>query len=55
MQGLNRIESGLDAYESIVPQVERKLPILTFRKIIDSYRVRRRDINIRGKKFGNKI
>ncbi|CAI2180811.1 6265_t:CDS:2 [Funneliformis geosporum] len=38
-------KSGLDDYESIVPKSERNLPMLTFRKIIDSYFVRRRDAN----------
>ncbi|GBB84761.1 hypothetical protein RclHR1_11330002 [Rhizophagus clarus] len=46
-QAFNRIESGLMAYESIVPEAERNLPMLTFRKVVNSYRARRRDSNRR--------
>ncbi|RIA94666.1 hypothetical protein C1645_873313 [Glomus cerebriforme] len=49
VQALGRIESGLDSYESIVPEGERNLPMLTFRKIMNSYRARRRDLNINNK------
>ncbi len=43
------MESGLSAYESIVPKTERNLPLLTLRKIVSSYRVRRRDVSKRSK------